>query len=398
MAANAEDHWSVLFIDLDGFKPINDEHGHGIGDEILNAFASRLTKAAPEGAVVARWGGDEFLVILPEADRATAAKIAVDLGEELDTPFATSTGKKVDVGWSAGIATGEPGVSDIGQVLRQADKEMLAKKGTGRDDRRTWNSRERSVARGIADDRIEVYYQPLVNIGRPHPRIIGAEALARIRVDDDTVLTPADFIDAVNDSEVGAQLDRVVMEKAVAKTAEWRQVGVVSDSFKISTNLGPASLRRPETVAAIAQALQDSQLPSEALIVEISEAAEHIDNEGLEWLADQGIEIAMDDLGVERSNIDRLLHTDATYVKLDQRWLLGERERRIGVVTTLVELVHRFGLTPIAEGVEDESDLELLTNLGVELAQGYYFSPPIPDEAFPALVEKLTKQELAVTP
>lgn len=304
------------------------------------------------------------------------------LEDKLSAPFSNSAGTSIEVGWSVGIATAAAGRSNITDVLRQADQEMFAQKAESATQRRAWSTTERAVAQALKENRVTVHYQPLMHLGDEGPTLVGAEALARIESKSGKLLVPADFLDGVKDTEVGALLDQSVIDAAIAQTAQWKSNHLVDDSFKISVNLGPASLRNHDNLRQIADAMDRRGLPGHSLVLEISESANDIDSEGLDWLAERHVEVAIDDLGIERSNLDRLLNTDADYVKLDQRWLLGERERRLEVVTSLVDLVHRLGLTPIAEGVETVEDCQLLRRIGVYIAQGYRFSKPLAANEF----------------
>ena len=378
----ADGRWSVLFLDLDGFKPINDTFGHGVGDEVLQLTASRLQAAAPVGSLVARWGGDEFIVVLPNTDHAAALALADTIEGEFREPLASSAAT-VQVGCSIGVATATPGHSTVADVLRQADAAMFARKPKERERRRAWSTGERAVMAAMDECRIEVWYQPLVELDGSQPVLAGAEALVRMR-DDGRILTPDQFLDAVVAGEVGADLDRHVLERAAADTVRWQEAEQVPPGFELSVNIGPASARDPRTASTVVETLRATGLRPESLVLELSEAADAVDHDGLEELAARGIKLAIDDVGVSRSNFDRLLRLQPTYAKLDRRWFLGAGGREGTVLDGLIGTVRALGLTLVAEGIEGQAQLDLVLRLGVTRAQGYLFSRPVPANEFEA--------------
>ena len=375
--------WSMLFLDLDRFKAINDGYGHAVGDEVLRVVAERLTQAFAHRAIVARWGGDEFVVILPDTDRLGALAVADEVRAAFDSPIATTVGH-LDVGCSVGVAAADSDSASLDQVLTEADTSMFAQKPRERERRQAWSGGERLATRAMAEGRVELHYQPIVVGPFDRWRVVGAEALVRIRTEDGALLPPAAFLDDIAQREAGRELDAHVADRAIATVAHWHRTGLVEDQFRMAINVGPGSARHDGLAEAVLTALHRHGLPPHLLVVEISEAADAINLDALHHLADHGVITAIDDIGVSRSNFDRLLEMRPDYAKLDRRWFTIGRRSETTVLLNLVQTCHQLGLDIIAEGIETPVQRRLAEELGIRLAQGFLFGRPIPAEEFGA--------------
>ncbi|MCP3988339.1 MAG: EAL domain-containing protein [Actinomycetia bacterium] len=372
--------WSVLFLDLDGFKSINDSHGHGVGDEVLRAVAQRLSNAAPNHSTVARWGGDEFVLVLPATDRKAAQGMARKVRDLFNHPIATSIGEQ-QVRCSVGMATADADQSSLDDVLLEADSAMFAQKPSDRDNRRAWSTTERTVATALAENRVDVWFQPVLTSTMGDEVVVGAEALARLRTVDNEFIPPAEFLPAVIDHEVGVELDDYVARVAALTSASWLHQGLITERFQVSANLGSGSLRDPHLATRTRDLLDNVHLPSQMFALEISEAAEEINPTTLQRLRDIGVHVAIDDAGISHSNFDRLILVRPEVVKIDRRWLTDGEDESI-VLSSLVETCSALELRMVAEGIETRQQQELILSLGIPYVQGFLFGQAIPASEF----------------
>ncbi len=372
--------WTLLVLDLDGFKSINDTHGHAVGDEVLRAVADRLSAAAPGGAVVARWGGDEFVVVLQDTGRDKAERQVEAVRELFEIPVPTSVGE-VRVWCSVGLAVAnEPDVS-LDRLFSAADADMFAQKPTGFEGRRTWTATERHVAAAIDEDRIEVWLQPIMTADLDGQRLVGAEALVRLRTTDGELVPPAEFLPMVAATDLGRRLDLHVADRAVATTAEWRDLGLLGPDFALSTNFGAGALADPDLAAQLQAVLEGHGLAPERFVVELAETAAGLDPGLLGGLRRLGVGTAIDDAGIRNSNFDRMLTVGPQMVKIDRRWLLGDEREQV-VLEHLVATCRSLGLQTVAEGIETRDQFRLVCGLEVDLVQGFLFGRPVPFDGF----------------
>ena len=372
---------SILYLDIDSFKDINDAYGHGVGDEVLVAVAKRLSRLSEPDITVARWGGDEFVIVLPDTDRDGAAAVADRASNLLADPIATTTGQH-HLRCSVGSATSGDSRS-FDEMLNEADSAMFADKQRRTGSRATPSSAIGTVERALGENRIEVWYQPVVaDVPGNDPSLVGTEALVRLRTRDGALLPPSDFVPAVENKQVGLALDRRVMEIAMSDFARWHHLQQVNDEFHLAINMGSASMRDSGLASFIATLADQLSLNLSSIELEISENTALPDSSVLDELRAEGVRIAVDDVGLRYSNLDRLVEMRPDIAKLDRRWLNdsasmpnGEQEM---VLSTLTELCTNLGLTVVAEGVESEDQLTLVRELGITRYQGYYFDPPQP--------------------
>lgn len=372
---------SLLFLDLDRFKLINDTYGHAVGDEVLLAVGRRLAGAVDDTSTVARWGGDEFVVVLPGCDEERAAAIVERLREVFDEPVATSGGVISTYG-SIGSATARPD-STVDSLLLEADAGMFTDKELGARGRSATGVALRTVSDALDEDRVEAWYQPIVTAsGEEGPQLFGIEALARIRTPDGRVLMPADFLPAISDTQRAVTLDLRIARRALEDLARWRREDKVSADFRLALNLCARSVAHADFAGELTAVADEVGLGLEAVIIELPEDAVELDPAGLDALRATGVTLGIDDFGADYAHLDRLISTSAGVVKLDRGWLtshgeaFAERERL--VLSRLVEMCAELGMHLVAEGVETTAQYRLLLGLGVPHFQGFHFAHPQP--------------------
>ena len=370
--------WSVLFLDLDDFKTINDTHGHSAGDEVLQAVAERLTNVAPDGATVARWGGDEFVLVA--VDIPDAQQLAHEVKRAFTAPVTTSAGE-IAVRCSIGVASSTDGSQSTDLVLREADSAMFADKRRAGMGRRAWSSTERMVATAIDDGRLEAWLQPILTADLNFGTLAGAEALARIRTPDGEVVFPGDFLPAITSSDLAAEIDTTIAGLAAKSVGSWLRQGLIDTDFHLSVNMGRASLRGTDVVGRLGDRLHAAGLPGPMLVAEISETASEVDLELIRGLTGLGIAIAIDDVGISNSNFDRLLQLRPAFAKIDRRWLRSGDDENI-VLQTLADVCLALGLPLVAEGIETPAQHLVASQIGCCRVQGFLFGRAVPAAEF----------------
>jgi len=367
---------AIAFLDLDGFKAVNDLYGHAAGDAVLVAIAGRLRDAIDGRSTLARWGGDEFVVILPDGDERAAEAVAARIRRLFDEPIVTDFGTH-QLGCSIGTATAGPGRT-LAEAVVDADARMYEQKRGRRQDRSYETVAARNVEKALRDDRIETWYQPIVAVSPTgETRLQGAEALVRMRTRSGAIVGPDAFLGEVRKRDLGRELDRRVMTRALEAFARWRLAGVVPDTFRIAVNLTGESLRTPAFVDDVREQLARLDVPAERLVVELSEKTVDIDATVLTRLRGLGVGLALDDVGLHRSNLDRLVGLAPDVAKIDRQWVNDDV-----VLPRLVDICRQLGMEVVAEGVETREQLERLGALDVDRFQGFLFGRPTRGVAF----------------
>lgn len=374
-----EDSFSLLFLDVDGFKFINDTYGHAVGDQVLVAVAERLSTVVDRAAIWARWGGDEFLAILPGADETAAREMMERVSGVFADPVASAVGRHT-IGASIGAATSGQGRSP-NEVLAEADSAMFKSKRQNASYQKVSPAAIRLVDAALSDRRVEAAFQPVVRLDEANQvHLHGAEALVRIRNEDGSMLLPAEFLPALGANELAAALDTRVAEIALNTLADWHRRGAVPQHFRIALNAGSASMSDPQFVSRLAGLIEASGVRPNLVMIEIPETVEIISREAIESLRSLGVVLAIDDVGCQYSNLERMVDIEADVAKLDRRWIpdLATVESSTSeVLRGLVAQCRALGLSVIAEGVETEEQLVMLAELGVDVFQGYLFGRPV---------------------
>jgi diguanylate cyclase (GGDEF)-like protein/PAS domain S-box-containing protein len=394
---------AVLLIDLDGFKQINDTLGHDAGDDVIQMVAARFAAAGRPSDTVARFGGDEFAVLLEGAGEPQAVGVAERLMERLTQALAVS-GRELALGASIGIVLhpGGPGASD--DLIREADVAMYAAKESGRGRYEIFRHEmarevgellglEHELRLGIQRGELSVHFQPEVAV--EGGAVVGVEALLRWRSPTRGDISPGQFIPIAEATGLILPLGEFVLREACAQTARWGAAGLLGAGFVTWVNLSGKQLNAGGVVTLVRAVLAEHGLPPERLGLEVTEST--IVQEGaageraqveLQELHDLGVHIALDDFGTGFSSLGQLRHFPIDMLKVDRSFIQGiaHDAKDAAITSNLVSLAHALGLLAIAEGIESEAQLGAIRALGCDLAQGYLFARPAPADDVTALL------------
>ncbi len=394
---------SVLFLDLDRFKVVNDSLGHSAGDELLRTVAGRLAGTCREGDLVARLGGDEFVVVAPGLGEEGAVQLAERVQAVLGAHIEVA-GHELVVSASVGIVAHDParGQLDAEGLLRAADVSMYQAKARGRARAVVWSepAGERAVQRltveqelrtALEQGQITVHFQPQVELATG--RVLGVEALARWAHPTRGLLSPAAFLEVAEDTGLVVELGRQVLRTAACQVADWRRLPGCG-GLTLSVNLSTRELLEPSNLDQALAVLRDCGLPPAALTLEVLESV-LLDAEGtvlqaLGSYVDNGVHLALDDFGTGSSSLLHLRRVPVASVKIDRAFVqgLGRDRQDEAIVRALHSLTGDLGMTCIAEGVEEVRQRDWLMEQGVTVAQGYLLHRPLPAAAVDALLRR----------
>jgi diguanylate cyclase (GGDEF)-like protein len=394
---------AVLFIDLDGFKQVNDSLGHAVGDELLVLASQRIRACMRPHDVVARLGSDEFVVVCPNvSDSAIVPSIAARIGSQLAAPFPIGDHEAV-VSASIGLVTTADAATTAEDLLGQADLAMYEAKIGGRARATVFDSSmqlavdakfsvRNALGRAITGHELRVLYQPIVSLA--HQRVIGAEALVRWERPGYGLLSPDEFIPIAEEGSLVSAVDCWVLQEACRRGAQWCEAGGT-----IAVNLSARTLQQDDVVHALSRSLRRTAIPPGQLTLEITETTLlgglGATTRNLGRLRDLGVKLSIDDFGTGHSSLSQLQQTDVDILKIDQSFVsrMDENPSSASIVSAIITLGHAMGLTLVAEGVERPTQAALLREQGCDAAQGWLFGRPLPPEAvdlafgitFPAL-------------
>ncbi len=392
---------SLMIVDLDRFKAINDRYGHAAGDLLLRHTATAFAAHVPAGGLLARLGGDEFAVLLAGTDPAQAAAVARRLAQAA-APLSDVKGRLLQVGASVGVATTEqPGMAG-GELMRRADAAMYRAKTCGSgvkiyDSALDAADRQRldlveDLARVLAANstELQVHFQPQVDLATGV--VVGAEALARWQHPRLGLLAPESFIELAEQNGLMPGLTAHVLREAAEQAARWRAHGF---GLRVSVNLSAGCLAHAGLLPLIDELLSEGLSP-ENLVLEVTETSLMSEPEqaltAMRRLAGRGVGISIDDYGTGYSSLSYLNDLPATELKIDRSFTAGtvRDPRTAAIVGATVELAHRLGMRLVAEGVEDEPTLVAMRELGCDESQGWLHGRPLEAEEFMASLARST--------
>ena len=389
---------AVLYLDLNGFKPVNDEHGHDAGDQVLRTIATRLRGCLRPADTAARLGGDEFAVLLGgPIDESGVSRIVDRVRAQFDVPVDLGDGTVASIGASIGVALGDAAIGLADDLIRRADIAMYAAKRSGggftvyepglgnATDAREQRAFE--LAGAIRRGEMATVFQPLVDLrtGRP----MGAEALVRWEHPVDGIRGPDQFIGLAEETGLIVEISSLVLRDACREAARWVAADMGHEGLAVTVNLSARQLADPRIVDEVAAALAESGLHPDRLVLEITETVLMQDRETASstlWqLKALGVHIAIDDFGTGYSSLAYLRRFPIDILKIAREFVDGlGRDANDDVITrAIVELAGTLGLRTIAEGIETDEQRDFVTALGCDIGQGYLFSRPIPaDQTF----------------
>jgi diguanylate cyclase (GGDEF)-like protein/PAS domain S-box-containing protein len=384
--ARSERKVGVLFLDLDHFKAINDSMGHHVGDRILAATAQRLLAFLRPSDTLARLGGDEFAILLEDL---TSSSAATGLAERIASAghFPLSVGgEDVICTVSVGVVVTDDPHADVEELLESADRAMYRAKRRGREGYDVFDERLRGMAlrrlatesmlrRALAEDRLVLEYQPILRL--PDRTVVGAEALVRIRSGESELVLPEAFLDVANETGLVRRIDAWVMRNAVLQAEVWQTRGDLPQSLTVSMNLTARHLGDPGFADELADLVDEHSLAAGSLAIEVTEddlgRLSPVALDSLQGLRQRGVKIVLDEFGIGPSSLTALRAMPLDLVKL-HRTCIAELEsspRGRAVVAAVIALCHDLGLQVLAVGVETARQLEIVTELRCDQAQGF---------------------------
>jgi diguanylate cyclase (GGDEF)-like protein/PAS domain S-box-containing protein len=384
---------AVLLVDLDGFKQVNDSLGHDAGDRLLREVAQRFKHIVRESDTVARFGGDEFALLLEYVTERDVVALAQRLLDGVARPVLIA-GRDVSLGASIGIVLNGSGHSE--KLVRDADVAMYAAKDAGRNRYEIFCPDmarkagellgiEQELRLGLERGEFSLHYQPEVELATN--RIVGAEALLRWQSPTRGSVPPARFIPIAEATGLIMQLGEFVLRQACLQAAEWRRGDLVPESFVTWVNVSGKQLSSGTLGAVVREALEVASLLPSVLGLEVTETAVVEDGLAgdrargeLKKLHELGVRIAIDDFGTGFSSLGQLRHFPIDMIKVDGSFVQGtvDDPKDAAITAHLVNLAHALGLVAVAEGIESEEQLDSLQDFGCDLGQGYLFARPMP--------------------
>jgi diguanylate cyclase (GGDEF)-like protein/PAS domain S-box-containing protein len=394
---------AVLFVDLDDFKHVNDSLGHASGDQLLVATAKRLKSCLRPGDTAARFGGDEFAVLLERVtSRDAAAAVAARVIDTLHQPFGLQ-GRTIPIKASVGVAIGRRGVDDADGLLRNADVAMYAAKAGGKDRYELFRldmhadmvlrlELEAELRHAADRGELVLHYQPIVELSSG--RITRVEALVRWAHPTRGLLGPLAFVPLAEEQGIIGAIGRWVLDEACRQARCWQDRFPGAPPLSMHVNLSGKQLQQPDLIAEVAQALEACALEPELLTLEITETVLMADidtvSQRLHDLKQLGVLLAIDDFGTGYSSLSYLRRFPIDMLKIDKAFVdgIGEGREDVALAHAIVNLSHTLRLHTIAEGIEQPEQAVNLAALGCQDGQGYHFAKPLAPEAMTELLER----------
>ena len=389
----------VMFIDLDRFKLVNDTHGHAEGDDLLRNVALRLRSCVRSGDTLARQGGDEFTVLLPDMQTAEdAIIIAEKIQEELKSPFQVRN-QELRATASIGIAVYPRDGESAEELLKHADIAMYKVKASGKNNFMFFNAQmnecyherlalENELRQAIDEAEFELHYQPQISVAGN--RIVGVEALIRWKHPVHGLLNPERFINMAEETGLICDITDWVLSEACSQLARWRSLGM--QDLRVSVNVSPQEFDRSDVAERIISTVSRYHIPPGFLEVEITENLMLRDVslviDKMKMLHEHGIRISIDDFGTRYSSLNYLRQFPIDSIKIDKSFVcdLCEGEDTSPIIHAIIGIAKGFGLHLVVEGVETPHQLKVLHDLGCDEMQGYFFSKPLPAAAVECLL------------
>lgn len=391
---------ATMLVDLDRFKLVNDTYGHAVGDQLLRDVATRLREVVPDGDVLARFGGDEFLVLLRTIDRVPqAVAVAETIAAAMAEPFEIEE-LTLHIGASIGLSLYPHDGEEIGVLLHHADAAMYRVKAIGGGAFELATATQQgdfgqlileADLRGAAErGEFVLHYQPIIDSSTR--QIVRLEALIRWEHPEHGLIPPLSFIPALERTGLIVEVGEWVLREACEQNRRWQDAGLTP--IRISVNLSPHQFLRADLVDTVQRALADSGLDPQYLELELTETAamENLDRAitVLNELSDFGVRTVLDDFGTGHSSLARLKDLPVSSIKIDRSFVsvVTEGGDNRAIVTGMIALAHALGISVIGEGVETPAQFRELRSLDCDMVQGFHFARPLPEEASTRLLRE----------
>ena len=393
---------AVFFIDLDKFKNINDTYGHEMGDKVMSKVAERLVELIGTDDILVRYGGDEFVVISPNAGTAQSAeRVARRLIDTLEEPFAVGE-DKIQLGACVGVALTEEHCSEPDDVLRDADAAMYKAKAMGGSEvaiydrsmasRITPSTAERRLREALAHDQFRLYFQPVVSLQTQ--RMVKVEALIRWEDPERGMVSPGEFIPALEETGLIVPVGTWVLEEACRQAHEWASAYRHQAPLMVTVNVSARQLAQADFGDVLRRVLDETGVDPATICLEITEGAVMADVNAAWTMLRQakslGVYLALDDFGTGFSSLSFLRQFRLDIVKIDKSFVdgLGQSREDTTIIEHVVGMARGLGMVTVAEGVETADQVRYLRSLECHMAQGFFYSKPQP----PSVIDRILSQ------
>lgn len=387
MSIEKDTKLALIWIDLDKFKEVNDLLGHPVGDRVLSEVAKRLRDVCPECTTVARFGGDEFIVLAEISDRMESERIASEIHAEIMRPIRVD-GDRLEVRASLGVACLPEDGRDADTLMQSADLALYHAKVGGRAQTRFFDpSMTRDLIRrreiegelraAIANDELSIFFQPIIDLETG--KIRSFEALVRWFHPEKGELRPDEFIPVAEETGLILTLGNWITVQAAKAAAQW------PDDISLAVNLSPLQIRAPGASLGIINALREAKLDPSRLELEVTESLFVDDSCAttafIEELSQRGVKFALDDFGTGYSSLGYINRYPFSKIKVDRSFVSGDNvsKKSDAIIRAVAEMGSRLGMEIVAEGLEEEDQVRKVKEAGCTLGQGYYFSRAVPD-------------------
>ena len=398
-------HFAVLYLDIDRFKLVNDSLGHNVGDKLLVAFANRIQDSLRDIDSLARFGGDEFVILLEDIENEEyASSVAERLQQELKRPFMVS-GKEVFAPASFGVMANTKDYDHAENIIRDADSAMYHAKEKGKAQFKVFDKklhekamhllqRETDLRKAIHNNQFENHYQPIVDLKTAS--LVGFEALIRWNHPQLGLINPGSFISIAEETGLIIPITRLVTESACTHLQKWQeQLGDIV-SLSMNVNISSKHFLMPSLLDDIQEILTKTSLPPEQLKLEITETALMEDADEtvrlVHRLKDYGLQLVIDDFGTGYSSLSYLQRLPIDTLKVDRSFvsrIQNEPDGNRNIVEAIISLAHRLNMIVVAEGVESPEQYAILLEMNCQLGQGYLFSKPLAKDTVDELIETI---------
>lgn len=407
-----QQHFALVFIDLDRFKIVNDTWGHHIGDQLLISSTQRIYSCLDDTMTLARLGGDEFILLVPNSNREAISVLMTRIASAVKEPF-TLFGHTIRVSLSAGSNLYPEHGSTLHELKVKADTAMYHVKQAGRNGWAIYTPEMEAIAdtpptflqelsQALERNQFELWYQPKYTAG--DHSLTGFEALLRWHHPERGILLPAEFLPALEETGLIIPVGTWVLQQACGQLYQWKSQG--HTEWTLAVNLSPAQFEQPDIVDIVCNALAQYQLSPAHLTLELTEstALKNLKRsvEVLNAFADLGITVSIDDFGTGYSNILMLKSLPARELKIDRIFVkdISENDKNTKIVSTIIDIAHSMNMRVVAEGIETQEQETLLTQMGCGVLQGFLYAKPLPAHKIYELIqtENATKVKPTVQP